>query len=196
MMPHQPCTGALRANSPRDVHHRPHSRGARPSQALCRRGHLALPQAWPESRPIFLSQIQFQGYRGISGAALASSPLWPRCAAIKTRPAFRFGVGEALKPQCRVVRISSTEKEPFAHRNARNGNRYYGWCRATATRSKSIRHSPPLSSKIRIDDSPVCFTTVPSFPASSYLSGITFPAALRGGRIRNRVPAGMVCAMA
>ena len=27
-MPHLPCTGALRANSPRDVHHGPHRRGA------------------------------------------------------------------------------------------------------------------------------------------------------------------------
>src|SRR5664279_1517730 len=52
-----------------------------------------------------------------------------------------------------------------------------------------------MSSRIRIDDSPVCFTTVPSFPASSYLSGTMFPAALRGGRIRTRVPVGMVCAM-
>src|SRR5664279_885996 len=34
---------------------------------------------------------------------------------------------ELQPPRCRVVRISSNEKEPFAYRNARNGNRYYGW---------------------------------------------------------------------
>jgi acetyltransferase len=37
------------------------------------------------------------------------SPLWPRCAAIKP-DGLRFGVGEALRPQCRVARISSKRK--------------------------------------------------------------------------------------
>jgi hypothetical protein len=46
----------------------------------------------------------------ISEAALASSPLWPRCAAVKTRPAFASGVGEALKPRCRVVRINASSE--------------------------------------------------------------------------------------
>jgi hypothetical protein len=36
--PHQPCTGALRANSLRDVPHGPHRRGARPPQAIHSQG--------------------------------------------------------------------------------------------------------------------------------------------------------------
>jgi hypothetical protein len=53
-MPHQPCTGALRANSLRDVHQGPHRRGARPFQALYRWEELALPPVWP--KPTWISQ--------------------------------------------------------------------------------------------------------------------------------------------
>ncbi len=68
---HQPCTGASRANSPRDVLHGPHRKGARPPQALCRSGQLALPPVWSAS--YWLAQFG-SGFKG-TGVPLHPSPV-------------------------------------------------------------------------------------------------------------------------
>jgi hypothetical protein len=47
--------------------------------------------------------------RGISGAALASSPLWPSCAAIQPGN-LRFGGGEALSHDARSDALLLSEK--------------------------------------------------------------------------------------
>ena|ERR1035438_437166 len=46
---------------------------------------------------------------GISGAALASSPLWPRCAAFQPGN-LRFAVGEALSHDARSDALRPSEK--------------------------------------------------------------------------------------
>jgi hypothetical protein len=56
----------------------------------------------------------------------------------------------------------------LAYRNARNGKRYI-WLAPRHSNAIQV-NSPPLSSKIRIDDSPVCFTTV-QFPGKLVLIG-------------------------
>ena len=57
-------TPESRSPSPGIRLHGPHQRGARPPQALCRRGQLVLPPVWSASLLVSPVRIWFQGYRG------------------------------------------------------------------------------------------------------------------------------------
>jgi hypothetical protein len=86
----------------------------------------------------------------ISGAALASSPLWPRCAAIQPGN-LRFGGGEALSHDAQSDALRLSEKSEKSDRDHPPSESLPGLHPGLRTRASSLRQKlRNLSSVLRI----------------------------------------------